>query len=139
MSPGTTTTGHILEQMILPALARGGYTVQTQVDVGKRPSGRRHRIDILAQDRRGRRFLISAKWQQVSGTAEEKVPYEIICLAEIMASGDYARAYLVLDGQGWTLRDFFIGGDLRRHLQHADQVSVLSLETFVARANQGRL
>ena len=125
--------------MILPALAQGGYTVQTQVDVGKRPSGRRHRIDILAQDRRGRRFLISAKWQQVSGTAEEKVPYEIICLAEIMASGDYARAYLVLGGQGWTLRDFFIGGNLRRHLHHADQVSVLSLETFVARANQGRL
>ena len=61
MSPGTTTTGHILEQMILPALAQGGYTVQTQVDVGKRPSGRRHRIDILAQDQHGRRFLIAVR------------------------------------------------------------------------------
>ncbi len=30
-----------------------------------------------------------------------------------MTSGDYARAYLVLGGQGWTLRDFFIGGNLR--------------------------
>jgi hypothetical protein len=139
MSPGTTTTGHILEQMILPALAQGGYTVQTQVYVGKRPSGKRHRVDIVAQGKDGRRYLISAKWQQVAGTAEEKVPYEIICLVDTMAAGHYARAYLVLGGAGWTLRRFFMGATLQRHLHHADLVTVLSLEDFVARANRGRL
>ena len=30
----------------------------------------------------GRQFLVSVKWQQVSGTAEQKVPFEVICLVE---------------------------------------------------------
>ena len=139
MSPGTTKTGHTLEQMILPALAQGGYSAQSQVYVGLRPSGKRHRVDLLATDKDGRRYLISAKWQQVAGTAEEKVPYEIICLAETVATGRYARAYLVLGGAGWTLRRFFTGGGLHRHLAHAELVTVLTLEEFVGRANRGRL
>ena len=77
--------------------------------------------------------------QQVAGTAEEKVPYEIICLVDAMAAGEYARAYLVLGGEGWTLRRFFMGETLQRHLHHAHLVTVLSLEDFVARANRGRL
>lgn len=129
----------MLEQMILPALEQGGYTVQSQIYVGLRPGGRRHRVDVLASDQEGRRFLVSAKWQQVAGTAEEKVPYEIICLAEVMAVGGYAGAYLVLGGAGWTLRTFFTGNELRRHLPHADRVTILTLEEFVARANRGRL
>ena len=75
----------------------------------------------------------------MAGTAEEKVPYEIICLVDAMAAGRYARAYLVLGGEGWTLRRFFMGETLQRHLHHADLVTVLSLEDFVARANRGRL
>jgi len=138
MPPRDTTTGTVLEQMVLPALQRGGYTYKTQVKVGTRPGGGRHIADAVAE-KDGRKWLISMKWQQVSGTAEQKVPFEVISLAEIALSENYAAAYLVLGGPGWTLRDFYTEGGLQKHLVHADKVKILTLEDFVAKANQGRL
>jgi PD-(D/E)XK nuclease superfamily protein len=49
------------------------------------------------------------KWQQSSGTAEQKVPFEIICLAEtIKETPNYKRGYVVLGGTGWTLQEYYI-------------------------------
>ena len=79
------------------------------------------------------------KWQQVSGTAEQKVPFEIICLLEAMENGPYEKAYLVLGGEGWTYRAFYTSGGLAKYLSYADCVEILTLEGFVARANSGKL
>jgi len=85
--------------------------------------------------------LISLKWQQVSGTAEQKIPFEAICLAEavLASNGKFRAAYLVLGGEGWSLREFFVSGGLNRHLRYGDRVKIVTLETFIALANQGRL
>lgn len=48
-------------------------------------------------------------------------------------------AYLVLGGEGWTLRAFYTSGGLKKHLVSSDKVEVITLESFVGRANQGRL
>ena len=138
MTPRNTTTGSVLEQMVLPALQRGGYACETQVGIGNRPGGRRHIVDAVAE-KGGRIWLISMKWQQVSGTAEQKVPFEVISLAEPVLSGRYEGAYLVLGGPGWSLREFYTGGGLQEHLTHAELIKILTLENFVAKANQGRL
>ena len=138
MSPRDTSTGSVLEQMILPALRRGGYDYRTQVKIGCRPGGRPHKIDAVAI-RDSRSWLVSMKWQQVGGTAEQKVPFEVICLADALSSGSYESAYLVLGGLGWTLRDFYTQGGLKAHLPHADNVRIVTLEDFIARANQGSL
>ena len=98
----------------------------------------RHVVDAIAQ-KEGRRVLVSLKWQQVSGTAEQKVPFEVICLLEALRSGEYAKAYLVLGGEGWTLRTFYTSGGLKPFLVNADQVEVVTLEGFVGRANLGKL
>jgi hypothetical protein len=45
----------------------------------------------------------------------------------------------VLGGGGWELRDFYTGGGLEKHLAYAQKVDILTLESFVARANQGKL
>ena len=89
----------------------------------------------------GHRILISLKWQQSAGTAEQKVPFEVISLVQaILDAGDeYSKAYLVLGGEGWKLRDFYTGGGLEKHLEYADKVDILTLENFVAQANQGKL
>jgi len=141
MNPGRTTTGAVLEQMVLPALKHGGYQYQTQVHIGQRLGGGKHIVDVLAEDPEGRKILISLKWQQVSGTAEQKVPFEAMCLAEAVKSsqGKYYKAYLVLGGSGWRLRDFFVGGGLQSHLRYSEMVQIVSLETFVGLANQGKL
>ena len=138
MSPRNTRTGGVLEAMILPALVQGGYGYEAQVQVGLRLGSGKHFVDAVAE-KDGHRYLISVKWQQVSGTAEQKVPFEVICLAEAMETGNYDNAYLVLGGEGWKLRTMFTGGGLKKYLNFADKVEVVTLEAFVARANQGRL
>ena len=79
MSPRDTRTGHVLENMVLPALTRGGYSFQSQVNIGQTLGGGRHIVDVLAK-KDDRQFLISLKWQQVGGTAEQKVPFEVMRL-----------------------------------------------------------
>lgn len=141
MPPRDPRTGGVLESMVLPALKRGGYDYQTQVRIGDRLGGGKHIIDVLAVDPGGRRILVSVKWQQTSGTAEQKVPFGVICLAEAV-NGDRGRfdlAYLVLGGNGWKLRDFYLSGALARHLRNTQRVHIVSLEDFVALANKSRL
>jgi len=138
VSSRNTNTGGVLEAMILPALARGGYQCENQVLLGCRPGGRKHKVDAVAT-KQEHRIVVSLKWQQVSGTAEQKVPFEVICLAEVVNCGACAKAYLVLGGDGWTLRDYYVGGGLATHLVHADKVKIVTLERFVALANQGEL
>ena len=36
-----------------------------------------------------------------------------MCLADAVRGGEAARAYLVLGGDGWTLRDYFTSGALK--------------------------
>jgi hypothetical protein len=138
MSPGSTRTGGVLEAMILPALKQGGYAYETQVPLGKRLGLGKHVVDAVAH-KDGRNLLISLKWQQVSGTAEQKVPFEIICLLEALEAGLHEKAYLVLGGEGWTLRNFYTSGGVKRFLVNSDKVEVLTLEGFVGKANQGKL
>jgi hypothetical protein len=133
-----TSTGAVLEEMILPALGRGGYLARSQVITGARPGGGPHKVDALAE-KDGQTVIISLKWQQSSGTAEQKVPFEVMCLADAVREKLASRAYLVLGGTGWKLRDYFRSGALSEHLVHAGLVRVVSLEEFVALANAGKL
>ena len=59
--------------------------------------------------------------------------------AILAGGGFYAKAYLVLGGRGWKLRDLYVEGGLKQYLKHADLVTILSLEDFVAKANKGQL
>ncbi len=161
MAAKKRATGEILERMVLPALERAGLHYRRGVYIDHRPHGKRHKIDVLAWDDAGRIFLISLKWQEVGGTTEQKVPFEVLSLADAVRLGptQYPRAachhcgvpfqahsspqpivaYLVLGGPGWTLREYYIGGGLNQHLRYADLVNIISLENFVARVNKGQL
>jgi hypothetical protein len=74
MTPRNTRTGGVLEAMILPALAHGGYEATAQGHVGQRLGTGAHNVDAIAK-KNGRKHLVSLKWQQTSGTAEQKVPF----------------------------------------------------------------
>ena len=79
-----TRTGQVLERMVLPALEMGGYSIERQVRLTDRLGGGRHYGDIVAS-RDSECIVISLKWQQSSGTAEQKVPYEYMCLADVLS------------------------------------------------------
>ena len=136
-----TTTGAVMEAMVLPALEQGGYEYYRQVDIGERLGGGKHIVDLVAYNAEGRGYLVSLKWQQTSGTAEQKVPYEAMCLIQAALTDPqrYEKAYLVLGGPAWTLRDFYTDGSLRDYLRHEELLAIVTLEAFVARANRCEL
>jgi len=138
MKSRDTRTGGVLEKMILPALEAGGYEYSLRVKVGLRLGLGAHFVDVVAQ-KDARKLLVSLKWQQVSGTAEQKIPFEVICLASAVDETDYEKAYLVLGGEGWKLRGFYTSGDLAKYLINPKNVEILTLESFVAKANRGAL
>ena len=55
---------------------------------------------IAARD--GASVLVSMKWQETSGTAEQKVPFEVLCLADAVREYGCASAYLVLGGPAYV-------------------------------------
>lgn len=138
MSPRDTRTGDVLEQMILPALERGGYKYERQANIGSRFGVGRHKVDAVA-DKDQKKILVSLKWQQVSGTAEQKLPFEVISMIEAMETGQYAAAYVVLGGINWKFRDFYLKGGLNTYIPKGTMVNLIALEAFVVKANQGIL
>jgi len=138
VTPRNTNTGSVLEAMILPTLERGGYACETQVRIGTRCGGGVHKVDAVAT-KEGERVLVSLKWQQTGGTAEQKVPFEVMCLADAIRANHASRAYLVLGGDGWSLRDYYTSGDMSQHLVYAGLVHIVTLEAFVRLANNGQI
>ena len=135
-----TSTGKVHEVMVRAGLEEGGYQIEEQTQVGTRPNGRKHMVDLIAT-RDGHSVLISLKWQQVNGTAEQKIPFEAICLSEALKQSHpkYDKAYIVLGGEGWTLKDFYTSPDFLPHLNLSHPVSVLRTDQFIAFANQKKL
>ena len=93
--------GQTLEGVVSDLLARKGIDYHEQVTVGERSIfGKRIRVDFLilpcVQFQAG--LIIETKWQDVTGTAEEKLPYLWLNI-----TGYYPYpTMIVLDGSGFT-------------------------------------
>src|SRR2546422_622119 len=116
--------------------AKDGFTWDDQQRTAE--SFARHRGPVVLVNQATTRIQKRYR-QQTGGRAEQKVPFEVMCLADAVRAGRAARAYIVLGGDGWTLRDYYVSGGLKEHLIHADLVNVVSLEAFVRIANNGEL
>jgi hypothetical protein len=142
MSPGSTRTGRVLEEMVLPALQLAGYQYEKQSCIGRVMGDRPYRADLLVHDRgSGCRIVVSLKWQQVAGTAEQKIPFEVIALLQLLESRACDDAYLVLGGTGCTpqLREFYLSGGLCRFMPEAKRVKIVGLEEFIKLVNNRQL
>lgn len=140
MSPRNTKSGDVLEKMVQHALTQGKYKYVRGKTVGSRFGVTAHKIDTYAEDEKGRIHLISLKWQQVGGTAEQKIPFEVISLIDLLLKNEsYYKAHLVLGGDGWKYKDFYVKGGLRPFIRNADRVNITTLDAFVGAANQGLL
>lgn len=135
-----TSTGKIWEQTIIPALESnypGRY--QKQAAVGEQLFGGRYIADILVDGN----VVVSAKWQQVGGTAEQKILYDIASLIEVIrnSNGKYGKAYVVLGGTGFSprAREFLLAQRHREYFQHSQLVEAVSLDDFIGRVNRRAL
>ncbi len=134
----TPRTGEVLETKVLPALRRGGYNCQVHVRIGKYLRGATQKVHAVAE-KDSQRTLVSMKWRQRRGTGEQKVPFEVIRLADAVCTGKFKKAYLVLGGTGWSLRDYYLSSAFRRHFLQASKVNLMTLEAFAALAINGKL
>jgi hypothetical protein len=75
-----------------------GVIVYTEVSLGKTIIGKSRRIDIFTLRKSDQRALaLECKYQRVSGTADEKIPYALQDLEALWIPG-----CLVYAGQGWS-------------------------------------
>ena len=110
-----TTTGSsyeaIIEMCIKRSCEKNNLKASNQVTIGVKPGGGKHRVDweisdITNPDKRG---LISCKYQGTSGTAEEKIAYEVIKLLHAMKiDSRYEKSWIIIGGEGWSpgMREF---------------------------------
>ena len=73
----------LVGEIISPKCQANRYGKQPQSRIGATPWGTTHSIDweIWSLDNPNLRALLSCKYQDSGGTAEEKIPYEVIKLA----------------------------------------------------------
>ena len=92
-------TGKKFEKLIAQILKQQGCQVAEQVNIGVKFKNKKHKVDSLVNGN----ILVSDKWQNTGGTAEEKVGYEMFTLNEKILSGVYEKAFVILGGPGWTI------------------------------------
>lgn len=119
--PRNTASGKFYEDTVERAIRQSclanNLSAKSQQTIGTSPSGRKHRVDweLISNGDPDIRGLVSCKVQITGGTAEEKVPFEVIKLIHAMDTDTrYKRAWIVLGGKGFTpgLKEFY---QLRLH------------------------
>ena len=114
--PRNTASGKFYEDTVERAIRQScianNLDAKSQQTIGSSPSGRKHRVDweLISNGDPNVRGLVSCKVQITGGTAEEKVPYEVIKLIHAMETDSrYKKAWIVLGGNGFTpgLKDFY--------------------------------
>jgi len=104
-----TTTGsdyeEIVELCIKRSCERNNLQAKSQSVIGEKPGGGKHRVDweIFRIDNPEIRGLISCKFQSSSGTAEEKLAYEVIKLLHSMKTDSrFVKSWIIMGGDGWS-------------------------------------
>lgn len=131
----------IFNDVLLQALAAAGYEAQTTpIDV--RPFGgvRTNSYEVF-KNRAGHRFAITLKIQNARGSADRKIPYEVIVLSEMIEADEVDGAYLLIAGAGWApqLREAFTSGVLRKWLHYPDTLVIMELDDFLKRLERDRI
>ena len=120
----TDKTGKEFEYYCEHVLTNAGYDVQEQENIGLRPTGGAHNTDLIVDG-----TIVSLKYQDVAGTAEEKIPYEMMCLEHACFTYGYDGAIIVLAGPGWKHDDAYRAGVFDTWM-HTPSVRVMNFDEF---------
>ena len=147
-APRDTTTGKVNEDSIKKFLIENfSGLVFPQAVVGTQfKTGKQHIVDVLldgkaykktkgairwTSEHKGGR-LVSVKYQENGGSAEEKVPFEFWKLKDAMKKYGYESAVIVLCGDsGWTLKQEYLDPETKAHFEGTyPGVTIVDEETF---------
>jgi hypothetical protein len=147
MSKTGVNTGKIFEQLFDTVLPTQGYRIlpkdEYQSFLAPTISGGKHLPDRVIETPDLRWIILSKKWQETSGTAEQKVPFEIIKLIDAIAksNGKFPYAYLIIGGEGWNpkLKEAYLNGDLNKYINGTELVKVVNSDRFLTLVNRKNL
>jgi hypothetical protein len=139
---GNTDSGPSFKSVVGEILGgKGGLRVVRNADLGG-VSGVRGKFDFrLSAAGEFRRYAVmSCRSQTVGGTAQEKVPFEVIRMLRLMrADENCVRGWLVLGGTGWgegvlrffrlELGDYLVG--MRGRVVVISTDELLTMKDFV--------
>jgi hypothetical protein len=130
----------IFQHTILNALKAAGYEPFTQT-IEVRPFGGHRTNSYEVFERGGRTFAVTLKWQAIRGTADRKIPYEVIVLSEMIANGEIDGAYLLIGGKGWApqLRDAYTAGVLKKWIKYPANLVIMEVGDFLKKLEEERI
>lgn len=146
----SSRTGKATEQSIAQLLREAGYCFKAQDRGGKHPWGSTHIVDFLIRDRDTTQVLydptqtplaiLSLKFQGVGGTADEKVPFELLALRHALDMGRAQRAYILIVGEGMRakLRAWYLAGGPAQFM-NCTGIKVIDYDRFTSLVNRGEL
>lgn len=122
----TDKTGKCFEYFCEHLLYLSGVNVDEQVNIGLRPTGGAHNTDLIVDEE----VIISLKYQNVGGTAEEKIVYEQMCLQHACETYGYKKAVVVLAGPGWAHDDSYRENVFGQWM-NTPNVSIINFDEFL--------
>lgn len=136
-----TSTGKQFEDVIEIVISRSckknNLGRKAQAYVGAKPGGGKHIIDweLWTLEDENFRALLSCKVQNSGGTAEEKIPYEVLKLLHTMDHDPrYRFGWIVLGGSGWNpgLLNYYLN-DLSQHLPNMEgRIKILRTDDLIS-------
>lgn len=117
------------EKHVAKLLGEKYECVIEQKIIGNKPTGRGHKVDVsLEKDR----ILVSAKLQNGPGTADEKVPFEMLMLQSACNNLDYKKAYVVCAGSHFKLLDYYLSEEFTERMSSiTPNVKVIHYDDFI--------
>ncbi len=147
MSKAGINTGAVFEQLFNTVLPMKGYRIIDKQEY--RPfiplsiSGGTHIPDKVIETPDGRWLILSKKWQEIRGTAEQKIPFEVIKLIHTVKNSNnkFPCAYLIIGGEGWTpkLKSFYLNGGLNQYINGFELVNIVNTDQFLTLVNRNKL
>lgn len=108
------------------------HSFEPQVNIGLKRNGGKHYVDILLNNEE----LISLKYQQVEGTAEEKIPFEFMKLQHAVDDYGYKGATIVISGpdSAWKWKEYYLSDEFSSQMKQIyPDVSIMELKDFINR------
>lgn len=147
MTKAGVNTGAVFEQLFNTVLPMKGYRIIDRQEyepfIPPTLSGGRHRPDKVIETPDARWLILSKKWQETPGTAEQKVPFEVIKLIDTInkSNNKFPYSYLILGGEGWTpkLKDFYLRGGLNQYINGHHLVRIVNSDQFLTLVNRNKL